>query len=135
MAVATGIPEAARRFLDGRAKALWIDNEYVDATSDTTITAYNPADGSELGDVQEASVAGAGRLRAGPGMGWSANAERAHRVAHRIRAGTVWINCYDAGDVSIPFGGYKQSGHGREKGEYALELYTEVKAVVANLED
>jgi Aldehyde dehydrogenase family len=66
---------------------------------------------------------------------WSANAERAHRAAHRIRAGTVWINCYDAGDVSIPFGGYKQSGHGREKGEYALELYTEVKAVVANLED
>ena len=66
---------------------------------------------------------------------WSANAKRAHRVAHRIRAGTVWINCYDAGDVSIPFGGYKQSGHGREKGEYALELYTEVKAVVANLED
>jgi acyl-CoA reductase-like NAD-dependent aldehyde dehydrogenase len=66
---------------------------------------------------------------------WSANAKRAHRVAHRIRAGTVWINCYDAGDVSIPFGGFKQSGHGREKGEYALELYTEVKAVVANLED
>jgi phenylacetaldehyde dehydrogenase len=66
---------------------------------------------------------------------WSANAKRAHRIAHRIRAGTVWINCYDAGDVSIPFGGYKQSGHGREKGEYALDLYTEVKAVVANLED
>jgi acyl-CoA reductase-like NAD-dependent aldehyde dehydrogenase len=57
MAVTTGIPEAAHRFLDGRAKALWIDSEYVDATSDTTITVYNPADGSELGDVQEASAA------------------------------------------------------------------------------
>jgi acyl-CoA reductase-like NAD-dependent aldehyde dehydrogenase len=66
---------------------------------------------------------------------WTANAKRAHRVAHKIRAGTVWINCYDAGDVSIPFGGFKQSGHGREKGEYALDMYTEVKAVVANLED
>jgi acyl-CoA reductase-like NAD-dependent aldehyde dehydrogenase len=66
---------------------------------------------------------------------WTASAKRAHRVAHKIRAGTVWINCYDEGDVSIPFGGFKQSGHGREKGEYALEMYTEVKAVVANLED
>jgi acyl-CoA reductase-like NAD-dependent aldehyde dehydrogenase len=66
---------------------------------------------------------------------WTANAKRAHRVAHKIRAGTVWINCYDEGDVSVPFGGYKQSGHGREKGEYALDMYTEVKAVVANLAD
>src|SRR5690348_13525018 len=57
MATATRIPGVARRFLDGREKALWIDNGYVDATSGTTITAYNPADGSELGVVQEASVA------------------------------------------------------------------------------
>jgi hypothetical protein len=63
------------------------------------------------------------------------NAKRAHRVAHRIKAGTVWINHYGAGDVSVPFGGFKQSGHGREMGQYALELYTEVKSVIANLDD
>ena len=66
---------------------------------------------------------------------WSSNAKRAHRVAHRIKAGTVWINHYGAGDVSVPFGGFKQSGHGREMGQYALELYTEVKSVIANLDD
>jgi len=47
----------------------------------------------------------------------------------------VWANCYGAGDVSVPFGGFKQSGHGREMGEYALDLYTEVKSVIANLDD
>src|ERR1700712_4913739 len=55
MAVATGIPNVARDFLAGPEKRLWIDNAYVDATSDDTITAYNPADGSVLGVVQEAS--------------------------------------------------------------------------------
>jgi aldehyde dehydrogenase (NAD+) len=65
---------------------------------------------------------------------WSSNAKRAHRVAHKIEAGTVWIDNYGAGDVSVPFGGYKQSGHGREMGEYALELYTEVKCVWVNLD-
>ncbi len=57
MAVATGIPEAVRGFLDGGTKPLWIDNAYVDGTSDVTITAYNPADGSVLGTVQETSNA------------------------------------------------------------------------------
>ena len=57
MAVATNIPEAARRFLDGKVKGLWIDNAYVDATGDATVTAYDPSDQSELGVVQEASIA------------------------------------------------------------------------------
>jgi len=50
---------------------------------------------------------------------------QAGRTAWRTasRPGTVWVNCYGAGDVSVPFGGFKQSGHGREMGEYALELY------------
>jgi len=46
-----------------------------------------------------------------------------------MRVGSVWVNCYDIFDDGIPFGGYKQSGHGREKGEYALSNYTEVKTV------
>jgi len=52
------------------------------------------------------------------------------KVAHDLDAGTVWINCYDNFDMACPFGGYKQSGWGREKGEYALENYTQVKCVM-----
>jgi aldehyde dehydrogenase (NAD+) len=50
-----------------------------------------------------------------------------------LRAGTVWVNCYDVFDAAAPFGGFKMSGFGRELGEYALELYTEVKTVYVNL--
>ena len=49
----------------------------------------------------------------------------------KLRAGTVWINCYNVFDAALPFGGYKQSDWGREMGHEALELYTEVKAVCA----
>jgi acyl-CoA reductase-like NAD-dependent aldehyde dehydrogenase len=66
---------------------------------------------------------------------WTRDIKRAHRVAHTLKAGTVWVNCYGAVDPAAPFGGYKQSGHGREMGEYALELYTEVKCVWTNLDD
>uniref|UniRef100_A0A0K0DR31 aldehyde dehydrogenase (NAD(+)) n=1 Tax=Angiostrongylus cantonensis TaxID=6313 RepID=A0A0K0DR31_ANGCA len=55
--------------------------------------------------------------------------DKALYVANNIQAGTVWVNCYDVFDAAAPFGGYKQSGIGRELGEYALEAYTEVKTV------
>jgi len=54
---------------------------------------------------------------------------RAFRVEKQLKAGTVWINCYNAFDVRVPFGGYKQSGFGREMSEYAIESYTQIKAV------
>ncbi len=50
-----------------------------------------------------------------------------------LRAGTVWINCYNIFDAALPFGGYKQSGWGREMGHEVLEMYTEVKAVCTAL--
>ncbi|MFZ0752578.1 MAG: aldehyde dehydrogenase family protein, partial [Trebonia sp.] len=58
---------------------------------------------------------------------------KAHALAKKIRAGTVWINCYNVFDAALPFGGYKQSGWGREMGHQALEAYTEVKAVTTQL--
>jgi phenylacetaldehyde dehydrogenase len=58
---------------------------------------------------------------------------KAHRLAGQLRAGTVWINTYNIFDAALPFGGYKQSGWGREMGPEALDLYTEVKAVCAGL--
>jgi phenylacetaldehyde dehydrogenase len=62
---------------------------------------------------------------------WTKDISKAHRVAHKLRAGTVWINCYNVFDAALPFGGYKQSGWGREMGHEVLELYTEVKAICA----
>ncbi|KKK96440.1 hypothetical protein LCGC14_2662710, partial [marine sediment metagenome] len=64
---------------------------------------------------------------------WTTDLSKAHRVAKQLRAGTVWINTYNIFDAALPFGGYKQSGWGREMGKEALELYTETKAVVIGL--
>jgi phenylacetaldehyde dehydrogenase len=60
---------------------------------------------------------------------WTRDIQKAHRVASQLRAGTVWINCYNIFDAALPFGGYKQSGWGREMGHEVLEQYTEVKSV------
>jgi acyl-CoA reductase-like NAD-dependent aldehyde dehydrogenase len=60
---------------------------------------------------------------------WTRDVSKAHRVARAIRAGTVWVNCYNVFDAGAPFGGYKESGYGRELGRYALDLYTQVKSV------
>ncbi len=64
---------------------------------------------------------------------WTRNGGTAHKLAARIRSGTVWINCHNVFDASLPFGGYKQSGWGREMGEEVFHSYTEVKAVTAAL--
>ncbi|KAA0873618.1 aldehyde dehydrogenase [Nitrincola tapanii] len=59
---------------------------------------------------------------------WTANLGRAHRMAKGLRAGSVWINQYDGGDMTAPFGGFKQSGNGRDKSLHAFDKYTELKA-------
>ena len=58
---------------------------------------------------------------------WSHDLDRAHRVARALRAGTVHVNQYDEDDITVPFGGFKQSGNGRDKSLHALEKYTELK--------
>ncbi len=64
---------------------------------------------------------------------WTNDIRKAHAVARRLKAGTVWINAYNLYDVALPFGGYKQSGFGRELGADAIEHYTELKSVWVNL--
>ena len=60
---------------------------------------------------------------------WTSDVSRAHRLARSIRAGVVWVNCFDRGDITAPFGGFKQSGFGRDKSLHALEKYTDLKTV------
>lgn len=64
---------------------------------------------------------------------WTNDLSKAHRTAKALQAGTVWINCYNILDASLPFGGYKQSGWGREMGHEVLNAYTQTKSVVAML--
>ena len=64
---------------------------------------------------------------------WTKDISKAHRLAEGLKAGTVWVNCYNMFDAAAPFGGYKQSGFGREMGKAALELYTQIKTVWVNL--
>ncbi len=64
---------------------------------------------------------------------WTRDVSKAHKLARALRAGNVWVNCYNIFDAALPFGGYKQSGWGREMGHQALELYTETKAVTLQL--
>ena len=64
---------------------------------------------------------------------WTRDVSKAHEIASRLKAGTVWVNCYNIFDASLPFGGYKQSGWGREMGEAVLSNYTETKAVTVRL--
>jgi aldehyde dehydrogenase (NAD+) len=64
---------------------------------------------------------------------WTRDMKRALAVANGVRAGTVWVNCYNVLDTRAPFGGFKQSGIGRELGEYGLQQYTAVKSVIAKL--
>jgi aldehyde dehydrogenase (NAD+) len=64
---------------------------------------------------------------------WTRDIKKAHAIANAVRAGTVWVNCYNVLDTRAPFGGFKQSGTGRELGEYGLQEYTEVKTVTIKL--
>lgn len=65
---------------------------------------------------------------------WTKDVSKAHRVSRALRAGTVWVNCYNQADVNVPFGGFKQSGFGRDKSLHALSQYTQLKTNWFNLD-
>ncbi|PQA87472.1 aldehyde dehydrogenase [Hyphococcus luteus] len=66
---------------------------------------------------------------------WTSNVNTAHRAARTLRAGNVWVNCWDGSDITTPFGGFKQSGFGRDRSLHALDKYTELKTVWMQLRD
>ncbi len=80
-------------------------------------------------DTAEEAVAIANDTPYGLAAGiWTSDISKAHKTARAVRAGSVWVNQYDGGDMTAPFGGFKQSGNGRDKSLHALEKYTELKA-------
>lgn len=85
-------------------------------------------------DSNQEAIARANDSAYGLGAGiWTENITKAHNIANKLKSGSVWINCYNATDPASPFGGFKNSGFGREMGSYALENYTEVKSIWVNL--
>jgi|GEM_PF-1549933 acyl-CoA reductase-like NAD-dependent aldehyde dehydrogenase len=108
---------------------LLIDGQFVKALSGRSFPVHSPATGEVMAHVPEAEAAIYG-LAASV---WTNNLSIAHKMARRIRSGTVWINCHNVFDAALPFGGYKQSGWGREMGAEVLNNCTEVKAVTARL--
>jgi phenylacetaldehyde dehydrogenase len=84
-------------------------------------------------DVEEVAKAGNQTDYGLAAAVWTKDISKANRLAQTLKAGTVWINCYNVFDAAAPFGGYKQSGFGREMGKAALELYTQIKTVWTNL--
>jgi phenylacetaldehyde dehydrogenase len=65
---------------------------------------------------------------------WTRDISSGHRLAKQLKAGSIWLNCYNVFDAALPFGGYKQSGWGREMGHEAINLYTQTKAVTLQLQ-
>jgi aminomuconate-semialdehyde/2-hydroxymuconate-6-semialdehyde dehydrogenase len=81
-------------------------------------------------DTEEEAVQIANNTQYGlNGVIWTENLQRAHRISHQVRAGTIWVNCWFVRDLRAPFGGFKKSGIGREGGRHSLEFFTEAKNI------
>jgi len=87
----------------------------------------------DFADVEEAIARANDSIYGLAAAVWTRDIKKAHYVARRLQAGTVWINTYNVYDAGLPFGGYKQSGFGREMGMHALEHYTQIKSVFVDL--
>jgi acyl-CoA reductase-like NAD-dependent aldehyde dehydrogenase len=90
----------------------------------TTITFRTPDEAVQIANGVDYGLAAAV---------WTRDVRTAHRVARQLRAGTVYVNCYDADDITVPFGGFKQSGIGRDKSLHAFDKYTELKTTWVDL--
>jgi aldehyde dehydrogenase (NAD+) len=147
MAVTQAIPMTRHPYADGSHKKMLIDGKWIDAASGN---ASRPTTGDNVQDnmrIAQDEIFGpvisaisfrdsdelirrANATTFGLGSGvWTRDISKAHRVAKALRAGSVWVNCYQAMDPAVPFGGYKMSGYGRESGKQHLEEYLNVKAV------
>ena len=123
---------------NGEQRGYWLEPTIFDQVKPEYIIAQEEIFGPVLATVafhdEDEAVAIANSTIYGLAAGiWTNNLKRAHRVAKRLEAGTIWVNTYHPLDAASPFGGYKQSGYGRELGGYALDLYTQIKSVWVDL--
>ncbi|MCB1628607.1 MAG: aldehyde dehydrogenase [Xanthomonadales bacterium] len=141
--IATGQSQGAQLALGGRRALAETGGYYIEPTifdqvqPEHTIACeeiFGPVlSVIEFEDEAEAvRIANASQYGLAAGL-WTADISKAHRVARDLRAGSVWVNYWDGGDMTAPFGGYKQSGNGRDKSLHAFDKYTEMKATWINL--
>ena len=128
-----------RALVQGEARGWWMQPTIFDAVRPEHVIAREEIFGPVLAvltfEDEAEAVALANQTIYGLAAGvWTRDVKKAHRMARAIQAGTVWINTYHPLDAASPFGGYKQSGYGRELGRHALDLYTQVKSVWVDLQ-
>ena len=121
----------------GEERGFWLQPTVFDAVKPDHVIAKEEIFGPVLSVLsfsdEDEALALANQSEYGLAAGvWTQNVKKAHRFARELEAGTVWINTYHPGDAASPFGGYKQSGFGRELGLDSLELYLETKSVLVN---
>ncbi len=109
---------------DGVSNDMVIAREEIFGPVLSTLTFKDPEEAIKIGNDTIYGLAAAV---------WTRDITKAHRTARALRAGTVWVNCFDHGSIAVPFGGYKQSGFGRDKSLHALDKYTELKTTWINL--
>ncbi|HEX6135938.1 MAG TPA: aldehyde dehydrogenase family protein, partial [Longimicrobiales bacterium] len=128
----------ARAPYDGEQRGFWLQPTVFDGVEPGHVIAQEEIFGPVLSVLafrdEDEALALANQSIYGLAAGvWTRDVKKAHRFARELEAGTVWINTYHPGDAASPFGGYKQSGFGRELGEYSLDLYTQIKSVWVDL--
>jgi aldehyde dehydrogenase (NAD+) len=136
--IAAGNKEGAKRLIGGNrvgSKGYFIEPTiFSDVTDDMTIAReeiFGPVMNIlRFKDIDEVIDRGNKTFYGLAAAVWTKDVQKALRMSNALRAGTVWVNCYDVFDAAAPFGGFKMSGIGREMGEYGLSLYTEVKTVI-----
>jgi acyl-CoA reductase-like NAD-dependent aldehyde dehydrogenase len=104
---------------------LWRLADLIDANAEELTQLETLDNGKPLRVARAADIPGSAE--------WTRDISKAHILAAKLKAGTAWVNTYGGGDPGVPFGGYKQSGWGRERGDEVLELYTQTKSVVVKL--
>ncbi len=127
-----------RALYGGEARGYWLEPTVFDAVQPGHVIAQEEIFGPVLAaltfeDEEEAIALANDTIYGLAAAVWTRDIKKAHRFARRVQAGTVWINTYHPLDAASPFGGYKQSGYGRELGRYALDLYTQIKSVWVDL--
>ncbi|WP_202800348.1 aldehyde dehydrogenase family protein [Nitratireductor aquibiodomus] len=143
--VSAALEEGARVLVGGKSPSMnapltgghwYLPTVIVDVTPDMQIVreeVFGPVVTVQIFDTEEEAVALANSSEFGLAAGfWTTDMRRARRVSRKLKAGTVWVNTYRAIDVQVPFGGYRQSGLGRENGPEALDEFTQIKSVVTD---